>query len=106
MKIRNLTILAALGLSACAMPIPVPTPAPVEEAPVATATPMSAKERFVSAVEAKGCTMNPDNVLAIMEEAQVNRGDLDRIVPELVLEGRAAPAGKTSIRVITPSCTA
>lgn len=110
---RNTLIpLACLALSGCAVAIPdfrpmgTASPAPVVApvAPVAPAAPMSAKERFVSAAEANGCVLNSGNISTVMTEAELTSGDLQTILPSLVDEGRASPAGGSAFAITTPAC--
>ena len=105
--LRYLTFASFVVLSACAMPMPGPGPMtdPVMPDPVPTPNPMSAKERFVTAVEANGCAMTSQNVGAIMDQATVGQGDLENIILSLQAEGRAVPDGD-AIRVVSPACAA
>ncbi len=108
--IRHLPLVAFAAMSACAVPIgvrvpapaPLPVPAP-EPAPVII--PSSAKERFVSAVEANGCTFNSANSDTILAAATLSEGDLGGILTELRSEGRGsiAPDGK-GFRLNTGVC--
>ena len=106
--VRFIALASFVGLSACVAPIPVPAPAPGTDpaaAPVPAPNPMSAKERFVSAVEANGCTMTASNLPTILDQATVGPNELESIIIALTMEGRAAPAG-ANIRVITDRCPA
>jgi hypothetical protein len=92
--IRSMTLIAALTLSACAMPIVVPMPAPVlTPAPEPMSAPQSAKERFVSSVTANGCVLNSANQEIVRSDAVLSREDLGRVMTELRDEGRAAIDG-------------
>lgn len=105
--LRHLTLVSFVALSACVVPIPLPGPVidtPIPD-PVPAPNPMSAKERFVAAVEANGCAMTSQNVVTIMDLATVGQGDLETIIVSLQAEGRAVADGD-AIRVITPTCTA
>jgi len=99
-----------LALSACSMEIPDfrgGADADAEPAAMDTpADPISAKERFVAAAEANGCSLNADNVATVMSEAQLSAGDLENIMLALVAEGRATPAGDAAFTITTPACAA
>ncbi len=100
--IRHLPLVAVaalVGLSACTVPVrvPAPRPAPIPEPmPAPVVNPQSAKERFVTAVEANGCTFNSGNSDAILAAATLSEGDLGGILTELRAEGRGsiAPGGQ------------
>ena len=106
--IRHLPLVAVVALSACTVPIRVPAPAPApipEPEPAPVINPLSAKERFVSAVEANGCTFNSGNSDAILAAATLSEGDLGGILTELRAEGRGsiAPDGQ-GFRLNTGVC--
>lgn len=108
--IRYVALVSLAGLAACAAPIPVAgpvvaVPVPPEPEPAPAPNPLSAKERFVAAVEANGCVMTAQNVRAIMSQATVGTGDLENIIVSLTNEGRAVPDG-ANIRVISDTCVA
>lgn len=106
--LRKFSVLALLGLSACAAPIgvavPVPIPAPQPE-PAPVVNPQSAKERFVRAVEANGCSFNSGNSDAVLAAATLSPGDMGGILTELRAEGRGsiAPDGQ-GFRLTTGVC--
>ncbi len=105
---RFIAFAAFVGLSACVVPVPAPAPVPGADSVVQldpAPNPMSAKERFVAAVEANGCVMTASNVPAILDQATVGTSELESIVVALTLEGRVAPDG-ANIRVITDTCPA
>ena len=102
--------LSLVALSACSLEIPDfrAGGAGADAAPAAMETPsepISAKERFVAAAEANGCSLNADNVATVMTEAQLSAGDLENIMLALVAEGRATPAGDSAFTITTPACT-
>ena len=104
--VRYGAAVSLLALTACAAPLPPRTTAPVAVPdPAPTVNPRSAKERFVAAVEAKGCVMPAQNLRAIKDQATVETGDIRSIVPALQAEGRATVDGP-NIRVITDTCVA
>ena len=112
---RRFTIpMTLIALAACDMPVPDMRPsAPVAaapaaiEAPAPVATPMSAKERFVSAAVANGCVVNESNSATILAGATLSVEDLARIMSELKAEGRGEIAADgRSFRITSDGCTA
>ncbi len=102
--IRKLPLLALLVVSACAVPIVLPVPAPTPQ-PAPSESPRSAKERFITSVEANGCALTSQNTDLIMAEAILSREDLARVMTDLRAEGRGAiGADGQSFRVTSGSC--
>ncbi len=101
---RFLTLAAFLGATACAVPIilPLPLPAP-EPAPAPMDVPQSAKARFVSSVEANGCSLTGANTDVIMADAVLSREDLARVMTELRSEGRGEIDGQ-AFRLTSGAC--
>ena len=103
-----------IALAGCDMPVPDMRPAqttaaaaPVVAAPAPVATPMSAKERFVSAAVANGCEVNEANSATILAGATLSVEDLARIMSELKAEGRGEIAADgRSFRITSDGCTA
>ncbi len=106
--IRKLPLLAVFLVTACAVPIilPVPTqmPSPTSQtAPVES--PRSAKERFVSSVEANGCALTSRNTDLIMVEAILSREDMARVMTDLRAEGRGViGADGQSFQLVSGRC--
>ncbi|MCK0094918.1 hypothetical protein MWU60_05005 [Yoonia sp. F2084L] len=98
--IGRLTLVAFVGLSACAVPIAVPVPTP---APTPMVVPQSAKERFVSSVAANGCALTSANTDVIMADAVLSRQDMARVMTELRSEGRGEIDGAT-FRITGGAC--
>ena len=114
----RLLSVAVLGFaSACTVPdfrapLTAPQQVPVLVSPTPTPTPLptpvnpaSAKERFVQAVEANGCTFSSANSGTILADATLSQGDLGGIITELRTEGRGsiAPDGQ-GFRLNTGLC--
>lgn len=106
--LRNLSLVAILGLSACAVPVYAPLPPtelPPEPEPEVSVNPGSAKERFVSAAEANGCVVNARTAPLILTDATLSQEDLARIMTELKTEGRGDVASDgQSFRLTTGTC--
>jgi len=109
---RILTLTSFAALAACSGGLELPdlrsggeAEAPdVMEAPTAALT---AKERFIAAVEAEGCVLDANTINAVLANAQLSASDLAAAAGELEAEGRAVgnqAAG--TIRVISPNCPA
>lgn len=109
--IRQLSLVAFVGLSACAYPIAMPAPAPRPVATVApaplppVANPGSAKDRFIAAVTANGCELTTANTQTVLASATLSQQDMARIMTELRAEGRGEiGADGRSFRVTTGAC--
>ena len=90
-------LLAAAALGGCeAMP----------QAAATAPAPLPAKERFVAAVEAQGCVLTNANVGAVLLRAGLVQAEVEPIVAQLNVEGRAQVDGPGAIRVISPACPA
>ncbi|MFA8443809.1 hypothetical protein [Yoonia sp.] len=101
---RFLILAAFLGATACAVPIVLPLPLPVPEAePEPMDVPQSAKARFVSSVEANGCSLTSANTDVIMSDAVLSREDLARVMTDLRSEGRAEIDGQ-AFRLTSGAC--
>ncbi len=106
---RSLIAVGCLTLAACADMTPPSGPVGAAPAPVAPpvveATPMSAKDRFVSAAQANGCVVNEATSPAILAGATLSVDDLARILTELQAEGKGAvSADGQSFQVTTGAC--
>ena len=112
--IRITSVVAILGLSACAtitdfrasMGGGAATPTPVAAA-IAAPQPqvLTAKERLLVAIEGQGCELNETNVNAVLTDAVINREELLQLTPQLQSEGRVAVAGSGAIRSTSAICT-
>lgn len=109
--IRQLSLVAFVGLSACAYPIAMPAPAPRPVASVAppplppVVNPGSSKDRFIAAVAANGCELTTANTQAVLASATLSQQDMARIMTELRAEGRGEiGADGRSFRVTTGAC--
>lgn len=104
--IRKLALLCFVGATACtvAQPIYYPRPQAIP-APVPQVMPLSAKQRFINAAAANGCTVNETNSATILASATLSVDDLGRVMSELRAEGggQIAADGK-SFRVTTGAC--
>lgn len=100
-RVRVLSMVAALALSACALP----ATDQAEPAPEPMTNPQSAKERFVRAVEREGCVVNERNSASILAGATLSVEELGRIMSELRAEGRGdIAANGQAFRITTGAC--
>lgn len=91
-----ITVSALAALSACSA---------VSDAPSAPATQqLSAKERFIRAIEGQGCVLSVDNIGVILANASITADDMRRIVPELEAAGQAEIANDGEIRMLSDNC--
>ncbi len=96
---KLIAIVALVSASACS------TVVPVSDVPSAPATvQLTAKERFIRAVEGQGCVLSAGNVGAILSTASITADDMRRIVPELEAAGQAEVASDGEIRVLSTRC--
>ncbi|MEJ6397928.1 hypothetical protein [Yoonia sp. 208BN28-4] len=96
---RFVSALALIAVAACG------EVSLVSDTPSAPATvQLSAKERFIRAVEGQGCVLSADNVGAILSRASITPDDMRRIVPELEAAGQAEVASDGEIRVLSANC--
>ena len=101
---RFLILAALLGATACAVPIVLPLPLPVPETePEPMDVPQSAQARFVSSVEANGCSLTSANTEVIMADAVLSREDLARVMTDLRSEGRGEIDGQ-AFRLTSGAC--
>ena len=96
---RSLVAIASLGAIAACSGIPTAI------APSAPATvQLSAKERFIRAIEVQGCVLSVDNIGAVLSAASITADDMRRIVPELESAGQAEVASDGEIRILSNNC--
>ncbi|MFT5631641.1 MAG: hypothetical protein ACI82I_000294 [Gammaproteobacteria bacterium] len=108
--IRATTVIACLGLSACATITDfresmggvknpfraTPTAAPQTQI-------LTAKERLLAAIEGQGCELTATNVNAILADAVINREELLQLTPQLQSEGRIEVSG-SGVRSTSAIC--
>ncbi|WP_296424932.1 hypothetical protein [Yoonia sp.] len=92
---RPLILLAFVSVSACATGGPMSIPS----------AQMSAKDRFVLALENNGCILNQANTAKVLDEATVSADEVTQIITTLSNEGKAEIADGASIRILTERCS-
>ena len=110
---RFFPLIGLIAVTGCAVPVgvnvpvpaPPPSPAPEIVPPPVSVNPQSAKERFVRAVEANGCTFSSGNADLVLAQATLSQGDMGGIITELRAEGRGdiLPSGE-GFRLNTGAC--
>ena len=107
---RYFPIVALTLLAGCVTPIavrtPPPPPAPIvpPPSPDVEVIPGSAKERFLAAASANGCSVTSANREAVLASATLSRDDLARVVQELRNEGGAEIVPGEGIIVTSGPC--
>ncbi len=109
--IRATTVIALLGLSACATITDfrssmggVKNPFRTTPTTVAPTPILTAKERLIAAIEGQGCELNATNVNAVLADAVINREELLQLTPQLQSEGRVEVSGSGAIRSTSAIC--
>jgi hypothetical protein len=70
----------------------------------AKTTQLSAKERFIQAVEKQDCVISVENIGDVLVAASISADDMRRIVPELEAAGEAEVANNGVIRILSEGC--